>query len=116
MKQKITNFHDGDLLCCSWGNEKKGCRWLSILKGEIDQYEDCSTFYESYVDLVLHDDGQDIHQLYYDSYADSQTEIRWATKTEKRLLFEALEADECYKADDILNRFFKNDRTSCTSN
>ena len=58
MKQKITNFHDDDILHCSWGNEKKGCR----------------------------------------------------------LLIEALEADECYKAEDILNRFFKNDRTSCTSN
>ena len=116
MKQKITTFHNGDILHCSWGDEKKGCRWLSILKGEIVEYADGSTFYESYVDLVLHNDGQDVHILDYDSYADSQREIRWATKAEKRLLIEALEADECYKAEDILNQFFNNDQTSCTSN
>lgn len=109
MNQRIDRFHDGDILFCTWGDERKGCSWLSVLKGRVDDNSDGSTFFESYVDLTLRNNGCDVNELEYDGYSDAQTKIRWATKDEKKLLIAALKADKCYKADDLMKRYFRDD-------
>lgn len=80
-KKDITQFKDGDVVFYRYGED---ATTIAILQGEVDTISKY-LFIEDYVSL------DSVEGLLLDSnYADSATDVRYATEEEKQKLFDAL--------------------------
>lgn len=98
-------YKDGDIIYCeSKYGRGQYCKWVAILKGEVDESAG-EPYYNEYVSLIIKA-SEDTGKLEYDDYSDNIDLIRKATQSEIAQLIEALKNDKEDHAKRLLKEFF----------
>ena len=101
-------FKDGDIIYCeSEYGRGQYCKWVAILKGEVDESAG-EPYYNEYVSLII-EASEDTGKLEYDEYSDNIDLIRKAVPSEAERLIVALKDDTKEQAKRLLKFFFSED-------